>query len=94
MDALWRLTWALPLVLLTGMVAMLALKRFLTLERRPGARTPKSVLSLRESLAVSDQTHVHLIAVGRQEYVVVESARHAVIQARDAVSLPRRIRPW
>jgi flagellar biogenesis protein FliO len=94
MDALWRLTWALPVVLLTGIAVMFVLKRWVTPERRPGGRTAKAVMSLRESLSVSDQTHVYLIAIGRQEYVLVESARNTVMQARDAVSLPRRIRPW
>ena len=94
MDALWRLTWALPVVLLTGIAVMLVLKRWMAPECRLGGRTAKAVMSLRESLSVSDQTHVYLIAVGRQEYVLVESARNAVIQARDAGSQPRRIRPW
>lgn len=78
MDIVWRLAWALPLVLLVGTVAMLILRRFVV---PPSAAQRQARLGVRESLTLSDGTSVHLIEVEGRAYLVVESVRHAVIQA-------------
>jgi flagellar biogenesis protein FliO len=97
MDTLWRLAWALPLVLATGMAAALTLRRFVA--RTPDTRRPTQRMTLRESLTLSDDTRLHLIEVDRQAFLVVESARHTSLQptavASDTTRLPVRFAtPW
>ena len=77
-DTLWRLVWALPLVLVTGAAAMLLLKRILT----PAGTSVEHGrhLTLRESLIISDGTRMHLIEVDRQKYLLVESATDTVLE--------------
>jgi flagellar biogenesis protein FliO len=70
METLWRPVWALPLVLLTGLAVMAALKRFLP---ETGAPQGRRRMVLCESLALGEETHVHLIAVDRQTYLLVRS---------------------
>lgn len=79
MSTLWRLVWALPLVLATGVGVMLLLKRFVA----PASVKPRDTrrLNLRETLDVSEDTRVHLVEIDRQTYVVVESTRNAVVQS-------------
>jgi flagellar biogenesis protein FliO len=79
MDALWRLLWALPLVLALGAAAVLLLKRFIgpvAAARRLGRR-----MSACESVALSDETRVHLLEVDGKAWLVVESSRHATVQS-------------
>jgi flagellar biogenesis protein FliO len=79
MDALWRLLWALPLVLALGAAAVLLLKRFVApagAPARPGRR-----MSACESVALSDETRVHLVEIDGKTWLVVESSRHATAQA-------------
>lgn len=78
MDIVWRMAWALPLVLLVGTMAMLMLRRFVV---PASAAQRQAQLGVRESLTLSDGTRVHLIEVEGRGYLVVESERHAVIQA-------------
>ena len=79
MDILWRLTWALPLVLVIGIVAVLVLKRFAVPAQRASQAATR--MSVRETLSLSDDTRVHLIEIDRRDYLVVESARHTVLQS-------------
>ncbi|HEY5760122.1 MAG TPA: hypothetical protein VIU34_30075 [Steroidobacter sp.] len=77
MDALLRLVWALPLVLLTGAVLVLLLKRVMKPLHSSAAFAQR--LSLRESLSVSDETRVHLIDLDGTACLLVESTRQATL---------------
>jgi flagellar biogenesis protein FliO len=89
---LWTLAWALPAVLILGLVAALVLRRFYTnVHERESQRCR---LHLSESLTLSEETRVHLIAIDGETHVLVESARNATLQfARSPLALARR-RPW
>lgn len=78
-DTLLRLSWALPLVLATGAVAMLALKRVVA--RAPKAPEESPRMTVRETLAVSEETRVHLVELNRQSYLLVESTRGTQLHA-------------
>jgi flagellar biogenesis protein FliO len=90
-DTVWRLIWALPLVLVTGTAAMLVLKRILTPVSPPVE--PGRHMALRESLTVSDGTRMHLIEVNRQNYLLVESATNTVLQCLQPQADLSRQRP-
>jgi flagellar biogenesis protein FliO len=81
-DALWRLLWALPLVVLVGAAIMLALRQLLP--RLPATGTHP--MTVRQSLVLSDETRVHLLQVDGRSYVVMESSRNSVLQAVQAAS--------
>lgn len=89
-DILWRLAWALPFVLVAGLVTMLALKRIVA---RPSAMTTQRRVTLCESLEVSDATSVHLLEVDGKPYLVVESSRQSTLQSastqQDTQRIPR-----
>jgi flagellar biogenesis protein FliO len=96
MTSLWRLVWALPLVLGIGVAAMLLLRRFIAVDRQAGSETPR--MNARGSLPLSDKTCVHLIEVDGKDYLVVESSQQAVLQsvsaaAGDKSRSPARIGP-
>jgi len=78
-DHLWRLAWALPLVLLLGLVIVLLLKRHMAgrLSMKPDAQR----MVVRESMSVSIQTQLHLIEVDSSVYLLVESAGGTQVQA-------------
>ena len=93
MDTLWRLAWALPLVLTVGFAVVLMLKRFVV----PTAAASQALqrMRLRESLSLPDDTRVHLIEVDRQAYLIIESARHTLLQSVEAQRTPvRGAPPW
>jgi flagellar biogenesis protein FliO len=79
MDALWRLLWALPLVLALGVAAVLLLKRFVG--PASAARWPGRRMSACESVALSDETRLHLLEIDGKAWLVVESSRHATVQS-------------
>jgi flagellar biogenesis protein FliO len=79
MNVLWRLLWALPLVFATGIAMMLLLRRFVVPPQAASHDTRR--LKLRESLAVSETTRVHLVELDQQSYLVIESERNATLQA-------------
>lgn len=87
-DALWRLIWALPLVLVTGLVAVLVLKRLL-----PEARADRQHrrMAVCETLTLSDQTHLHLIEVDRQPYLLVDSPGGTALQLATRDGAHRRV---
>jgi len=78
MDSVWRLVWALPLVLAVGFVAVLLLKRY----GLPAVKhtPPEQRMSLRESLSLSDGTRTYLIEIDRTPYLLVESTRQTLLQ--------------
>jgi flagellar biogenesis protein FliO len=84
METLWRLAWALPLVLATGVVAVLTLRRFVVPTQ--GASQQAQRMNLRESLSLSDDTRVHLIEIDRQMFLVVESSRQTVLKSAPVAS--------
>ncbi|HKU15151.1 MAG TPA: hypothetical protein VJQ52_12205 [Steroidobacteraceae bacterium] len=91
-DALLRLAWALPLVLGIGVAAALVLKRFVV---PVASGTPQGQrLSLRESLAVSADTRLHLLEVDGRTHLLVESARATVLQWTPAADAPRAPGPF
>lgn len=77
MDALLRLAWALPLVLFTGTVLVLLLKRII--KPLPSSAAVAQRLSLRESLSVSEETRVHLIDLDGAACLLVESTRQTTL---------------
>ncbi len=82
MDTLWRMAWALPLVLGIGFLAALVLKRFGASASPPAPEAWR--IRLHESLSLSNDTRVHVIEVDRQAYMLVESSLQATLQAVSA----------
>lgn len=82
-DHLWRLAWALPLVLLIGVMFILALKRW-GITRLPGLMPaiarPSDELHMVAELSVSDDTRVYLLEAGGQRWLLTESRLHASTQ--------------
>ncbi len=79
MDALWRLVWALPVELVTGVAAMLVLRRVLGRHHSsPATREPR--LRAIETLAVSDETRAYLVEIDRRPMLVIESTRQVTLQ--------------
>ncbi len=90
-DHLWRLAWALPLVLVIGVLFILALKRW-GITRLPGLmqmNPPDPGLRVVADLTVSDDTRVYLLEAGGQRWLLTESKQHATTQAL----LPSRSTP-
>lgn len=82
-DHLWRLAWALPLVLIIGVLFILALKRW-GITRLPGLMSvaqPTGELRVVGDLSVSDDTRVYLLEAGGQRWLLTESRLHASTQA-------------
>jgi len=78
MDTLWRLVWALPLVLLIGVAVMFVLKRFMLPMH---TKTHQALrMNLCESISLSNATRVHLIEVDHQPYLIAESTPHTALQ--------------
>ena len=82
MDTLWRLVWALPLVLITGAAIVCVLKQVIV--RNGASQSETRRMQLRESLCVSPQTRVHLVELDRRPYILVESEHGTVLQAAGA----------
>lgn len=82
-EHLWRLAWALPLVLIIGMLFILALKRW-GITRLPGllpATHASANLRVVADLSVSDDTRVYLLEAGGQRWLLTESRLHTSTQA-------------
>lgn len=87
---LWRLAWALPLVLIIGWLSILALKRW-GITRLPGpaqANEPGPELRVVADLRVSDDTRVFLLEAGGQRWLLTESHQHTSTQALPPPSTP------
>lgn len=80
-EQLWRLAWALPLVIAIGVGLILWLKR---LGLGQGAAAEPEQPVLRSQTKLSDQTSVLVVDVGSQTYVVFESQAHIAVQAQGA----------
>lgn len=82
-DHLWRLAWALPLVLVIGVLFILALKRW-GITRLPGlmpAVVNTTDLRVVTDLQVSGDTRVYLLEAGGQRWLLTESRLSASTQA-------------
>lgn len=90
-DHLWRLAWALPLVLFIGVLFILALKRW-GITRLPGVMPAAAQagvgLHVVAELSVSDQTRVYLIEAGGQRWLLTESRLNAAVQAQPHLPTP------
>jgi flagellar biogenesis protein FliO len=75
-DELWRLAWALPLVLAIGVAAALLVRRWVV-PRPRGAATGR--IRALESLPLSGETRLYLVEVDRRPLLIVESTREASI---------------
>jgi flagellar biogenesis protein FliO len=94
MDAsLWRLTWALPLVLALGVLAVLALRRF---GARGRASSQPSRLSLGATLVLSDSTRAHCMDLDGRTFLVVESTSSVALERAvpTTASTNRQRRGW
>ena len=87
MNTLWRLAWALPLVLITGAAMVYMLKQVIV--RDSASRRDSRRMHLRESLCVSPQTQMHLVEFDRRPYILVESEHGTVLQAAGALAADR-----
>lgn len=82
-DNLWRLAWALPLVLIIGVLFILALKRW-GIARLPGLMPAAGItadLRVVAVLSVSEDTRVYLLEAGGQRWLLTESRLSASTQA-------------
>lgn len=75
-EALWRLLWALPTVLVAGALIVALLRRLSGTAPKPEV---KSRLRLVESLGVSDRTRMHLVESDTQVLVVLEGDTHLMV---------------
>ena len=94
MDAqLWRLTWALPLVIAIGVGLIYWLKRMGVGQSASGSPTEPRLIS---STAMSEHTRVLIVEVNHQQFVVFESSAQITVQPLDAIGqLPSPlIFPW
>lgn len=81
MDAIWKLIWALPLVLVTGAVLVLLLKHVVY---APASHRSLQRMRSCESLALSARTRLHLLELDGKAYLLVESERQAQLQPLEA----------
>lgn len=95
-DHVARLLWALPLVLLVGVGALLALKRLGVgggTPAKPGSDAPV----LRGTTVLTEHTKAMLVEVGGRTFMVVESTVSLQVQALDAPATtlpPQRLTRW
>jgi hypothetical protein len=77
-DSLGRMAWALPVVLGVGIFAIFALKR--VLDRLGVTAAEVEPMILAQSLDLSETVRAHLLFVGAQSVLVVESSSVPVVQ--------------
>jgi flagellar biogenesis protein FliO len=89
---LWRLVWALPLVLAVGVLVIVWLKRLgLGTSAMPSTTEPPRVLS---TTRLSDHTQVMVVEFGCARLIVVESSVHiSVHEANSNECQPTGLRP-
>lgn len=101
-DHLWRLAWALPLVLTIGVAFILALKRWgvtrlpgwlpamssAQVPHPPSAASAVDALRVVTELAVSADTRVYLLEAGGQRWLLTESRVSASTQSLDPNRTP------
>jgi flagellar biogenesis protein FliO len=86
-DQLWRLTWALPLVIAIGVLLIHWLKR-MGVGTSPDATPAEPVLL--STTALTEHTRVLVIDVAGQQFVVFESSARISVQT-DAVQAHQSI---
>jgi flagellar biogenesis protein FliO len=97
-ETLWNLTWALPVVLLTGLIAALVLRR--AMSPSEPAIPARGRARLCETLEVSSDTRLYVVEVDRKSYLLVESVMQTSLHATaasTAVAMPTPNRvgaPW
>jgi hypothetical protein len=89
-DSLSRLVWALPLVLVLGVVAILIVKRSLDRLGVRGADAPES-MRLRQTLALPDGLQAHLLDIDGQSLLVLSGHGPATVQL---LPRPTPVRVW
>lgn len=76
-DSLSRLAWALPLVIALGVLAILVIRRVLQTAHPANDDAP---MTLRQSLKLSEDAQLHLVSLGGQSILVVESSGPSALQ--------------
>lgn len=80
-EQLWRLAWALPLVIAIGLALIYWLKR-LGVGQGGAGETVQPVV--RSNTALTEHTRVLVVEVSQQVFVVFESDAHIAVQPQDA----------
>jgi hypothetical protein len=90
-DHIWRLIWALPLVLLIGVGAMLLLKRLgIGVGPRPSAMPDHTAATptLVSSTPLTDHTRALVVEFGAQRWVVFESTAQIAVHVPTPATAP------
>ncbi len=76
-DQLWRLAWALPVVIATGLLLIFWLKRM-----GVGQGTPKTHAEpiVRSCTQLTEHTQVLIVEIHQQSFIVFESSQHIMVQ--------------
>jgi flagellar biogenesis protein FliO len=93
-DSLWRLAWALPLVLAVGVAAMWALKRLML---TPSATRPNDTpaLQLVQTQLLADGCTAHLLQLQDRQLLVVQgTAGVTALELGPQRSAARTVHPW
>lgn len=85
-DQLWRLSWALPLVIVIGVGALYWLKRMGVGMPGSGAQAGEPRVLSRTTL--TEHTQVLVVEVQHQRYVVFESTAQVSVQASSTEMYP------
>lgn len=80
-EQLWRLAWALPLVIALGLALIYWLKR---LGVGQGSAGTANQAVVRSNTALTERTRVLVVEVGHQVFVVFESEATIAVQPQDA----------
>lgn len=88
-EHLWRLSWALPLVIVIGVGLIFWLKKLGLGVASPAASTAGVEPVVLSNTTLTDQTRVLLVEVAQQRFVVFESSAHIVVQPSAEVGLSR-----
>lgn len=98
-DSLFRLAWALPLVLLIGIAAIYGLKRLGVGQAAAAAPGAETIVVVSEK-SLSEHTHVFVLEHQRQQYLVFESRVSLSVQALPAAGsvasgpVPMGLQAW
>lgn len=90
-DQLWRLVWALPLVIAIGVALIYWLKK-LGLGQGGGGQPAQPIV--RSSTALSEHTRVLVVEVDQRAFVVFESDTHIAVQPQDTHAHPPMRHPF
>lgn len=92
-EQVWRLTWALPLVILMGLGLIVWLKR---LGLGMGVPDQVTVPVVRSNTALTEHTRVLVVEVNAQSFVIFESAVSVAVQPAPppVLGVSPRAFPW